>query len=207
MQTYRIEQTGDGKYRWRYEMSLFKNPTVFLNSAKAIFLTVAITMVLISLICAIADGFTADSLKFSGKLTLIMLGIFAGLLLIGYLLYAAIMGGKYTVDFAMDEHALVHAQSPKQAEKAQKIGTAAMVMGMLTHTRGAVSAGMAAGGRLVATVEFGRVKKVTLIKRRSVIRIRSIGTVEAYADGDDFDFVAEWLRARIPDTAVWVEKN
>ena len=39
MQTKPIEASG-AKYRWTYEMSLFKNPTVFLATAKAISKTI-----------------------------------------------------------------------------------------------------------------------------------------------------------------------
>ncbi len=205
MQTYRIENR-DGQYHWRYEMSLFKNPTIFLNSAKAIAIAVVITMVFLSLISLISDGFTADSFKFCGKLFLIIAGIFLGLLLISYPIYAAIMGGSYVVDFTMDEKTILHAQSPKQAKKAEKIGAAAAVMGVLTHTRGAVSAGVVAAGQTASTVEFDRVKQVTLNKKRSVIKLRSFGVTEVYADGEDFDFVAQWIRARIPETAKWIEK-
>lgn len=129
------------KYRWTYEMNLFKNPTVFLATAKAMGIAVAITIFIIGLISLFADGFSADSFRFVGELVLILGGIFAVLLVLGYLLYAAIMGGYYVVDFTMDEKTVVLSQSAKQAKKAENIGTAAMIMGAITHNRGAVSAG------------------------------------------------------------------
>ncbi|MCR5808354.1 MAG: hypothetical protein K6G56_02200 [Clostridiales bacterium] len=206
MQTDRIEKE-DGRFRWRYEMSLFKNPTVFLNVAKALLIAVAITMVIIGFIFLIADGFSAESFKFFGKLTLIMLGIFAVLLVLGYLLYAAIMGGNYVVDFEMDDKILIHAQCPKQAKKAKAIGAATVVAGMLAHNRGAVSAGFNAAARSVSSVEFDSVKKVVVDKKRSVIKLRSIGWNEAYADGEDFDFVADWISSHIPEKAELVVKE
>ena len=206
MQTTPMDQAG-GKYRWRYEMSLFKNPTIFLAVAKALLLTVAITVLLIGLITCIADGFSADSLLFVGKLALVLLGIFAVLLVLGYLLYAAIMGGVYVVDFVMDEKTVVHAQAAKQAKKAEAIGIAAMIMGAATHNRGAVSAGYTSSVRSASTVEFARVKKVVVDKRRSTIKLRSIGWDHVYADGDDFDFAAGWIRAHVPETAEWVVKE
>ena len=206
MQTAPIE-VKNAKYRWRYEMSLFKNPTIFLAVAKAILIALAITVLLIGLISCIADGFSADSLLFTGKLVLVMLGIFAVLLVLGYLLYAAVMGGRYVVDFTMDEKSIVHAQCAKQAKKAENIGTAAMLMGVLTHNRGAVSAGYNSATRMTSTVVFQDVKKVVADKKRSTIKLRSIGWDHVYADGDDFDFVADWIRARVPETAEWVIKS
>jgi hypothetical protein len=206
MQTKPIEASG-AKYRWTYEMSLFKNPTIFIATAKAIGIAVAITVFIIGLISLIADGFSADSFRFLGELTLILVGIFAVLLVLGYLLYAAIMGGYYIVNFAMDGKLLVNTQSPKQAKKAENIGFAAMIMGLLAHNRGAVSAGYAASSRMTSTVEFDRVKKVTVDKKHSVIKIRSIGWDHVYADGEDFDFVAGWIRSHVPEAAEWVVKS
>ena len=40
MQTNPIE-VRNGKYGWRYEMSLFKNPTIFLATAKALLIALA----------------------------------------------------------------------------------------------------------------------------------------------------------------------
>ena len=197
----------DGKYRWTYEMSLFKNPTIFLATAKALLIALGITVLIIGLISLIADGFSADGFRFVGELALILFGIFAVLLVLGYLLYAAIMGGKYIVNFEMDEKKLVHAQSAKQAKKAEGISEAAVVMGALTHTRGAVSAGMLSSGRSTSTVDFADVKKVVVSKKHSVIKLRTIGWDHAYADGDDFDFVCEWIRSHIPETAVWTVKG
>ncbi len=206
MQTKPIEASG-AKYRWTYEMSLFKNPTIFIATAKAIGIAVAITVFIIGLISLIADGFSADSFRFLGELTLILVGIFAVLLVLGYLLYAAIMGGYYIVNFTMDEKTVVLSQSAKQAKKAENIGFAAILMGLLAHNRGAVSAGYAASSRMTSTVEIDRVKKVTIDKKHSVIKIRSIGWDHVYADGEDFDFIAGWIRSHVPETSEWVVKS
>ena len=206
MQTKPIEASG-AKYRWTYEMSLFKNPTIFFATAKAMGIAIAITIFIIGLISLFADGFSEDSFRFLGELTLILVGIFAVLLVLGYLLYAAIMGGYYVVDFTMDEKTVVLSQSAKQAKKAEKIGTAAMIIGAAAHSRGAVSAGYNSAVRMTSTTEFSRVKKVVVNRKRGVIKLRSIGWNEAYADGEDFDFVAEWIHNHIPETAQWVVKS
>ena len=205
MQTKPIKVSNE-KYIWQYKVSLFRNPTIFLNTAKAILIAIGITILLIGLICTISDGFSADSFLFVGKLALIILGIFAVLLVLGYLLYAAIMGGYYIVDFGMDDTRLVHTQNAKQAKKADNISTAAVIMGLLAKNRGAVSAGMMSAGRTSSTTEFAQVKKVVVNKKRSVIKLWYFGWNEVYADGDDFDFVANWIRAHVPETAEWIVK-
>ena len=49
--------------------------------------------------------------------------------------------------------------------------------------------------------------KVTVDKKHSVIKIRSIGWDQVYADGENFDFVADWIRSHIPETAEWMVKS
>ncbi|MBQ3816089.1 MAG: hypothetical protein II836_08525, partial [Clostridia bacterium] len=183
------------------------NPTVFVATAKAMGIAVAITIFIIGLISLIADGFSADSFRFLGELTLILVGIFAVLLVLGYLLYAAIMGGYYVVDFTMDEKTVVLSQSAKQAKKAENIGIAAMIMGAITHNRGAVSAGYNSSIRSTSITEFSHVKKVVVDKKHSVIKLHSIGWDHVYADGADFDFAADWIRRHIPAEAEWVVKS
>ena len=205
MQTKPIKVSNE-KYIWQYKVSLFRNPTIFLNTAKAILIAIGITILLIGLICTISDGFSADSFLFVGKLALIILGIFAVLLVLGYLLYAAIMGGYYIVDFGMDENKIVHTQNAKQAKKADDISTAAIIMGLLAKNRGAVSAGLMSSGRTSSRTDFTDVKKVIVDKKRSVIKLWYFGWNEVYADGDDFDFVANWIHAHVPETAEWIVK-
>ncbi|MBQ3860234.1 MAG: hypothetical protein II779_06885 [Clostridia bacterium] len=206
MQTKPIEASG-AKYRWTYEMSLFKNPTVFLATAKAMGIAVAITIFILGLISLFADGFSADSFRFVGELVLILGGIFAVLLVLGYLLYAAIMGGYYVVDFTMDEKTVVLSQSAKQAKKAENIGTAAMIMGAITHNRGAVSAGYNSAIRSTTTTEFSHVKKAVVDKKHSVIKLHTVGWDHVYADGEDFEFAAGWIRSHVPEAAEWVVKS
>ncbi len=204
MQTKPITEN-NGKYKWTYEMSLFKNPHIFLLVAKVLLGTILGVSVFLWLIAGIADGFSMEGLRFAGKLLLILLAIFAGLLILGYLLYAAIMGGKYIVDFTMDDAELVHAQSARQAKKAKGIAAATAVAGLLSRNVTTVGVGVSAA-RTVSSTEFARVKKVVANRRTGIIRLRGGGSNEVFADGADFDFVAEFIRAHIPSTAVWVEK-
>ena len=45
----------------------------------------------------------------------IMAGIFLVLSVLGYLLYAAIMGGKYCMIYSMDDAGILQEQQPRQA--------------------------------------------------------------------------------------------
>ena len=206
MQTRPMEKN-EGKFCWQYEMSLFGNPHIFLLVAKVLFGTILGIGIVILLPANLIMNGWAEGIRGWLIEIGIMAAIFAVLLVLGYLLYAAIMGGVYAADFTMDENELVHSQCPRQAKKAEKIGTATMIMGALTHNRGAVSAGYNSAVRMTSTTEFSRVKKVVVNRKRGVIKLRSIGWNEAYADGEDFDFVAEWIHSHIPETAQWVVKS
>ncbi|MBR4206226.1 MAG: hypothetical protein IKQ92_12190 [Clostridia bacterium] len=205
MQTRPLAKTEDGRYHWSYDMSLFKNPTIAVLTAKVLFAAGVIVMLFMGILTVIENGFDAEQLLFWGKLSLIMFGIMAGLLVIGYLVYAAVMGGVYSVEFEMDDKCLVHAQTAKQAKKAQGIGTATAVVGALTGKPTTAGIGLASQ-RTTSTTEFSRVKKVVVKRRTSVIRLRGGGSNEAYADGEDFTFVLEWIRSHVPPDVKWIEK-
>lgn len=204
MQTTKINNDGQ-KFTWRYEMSLFKNPNIFLLTAKVLFWTVVGVGLFLILMTGIADGFSLEGLMFGFKLMLLMLGIFAVLLVLGFLLYAAIMGGKYIVDFTMDENGIVHEQVAEQAKKARNIGIATAAVGLLTKKPTTAGAGLMSM-RNTSTTEFDHVRKVILMKRRSVIKLHGGGANEVYADGEDFDFVSDYIRGRVRPDVKWIVK-
>ena len=204
MQTTKINNDGQ-KFTWRYEMSLFKNPNIFLLTAKVLFWTVVGVGLFLILMTGIADGFSLEGLMFGFKLMLLMLGIFAVLLVLGFLLYAAIMGGKYIVDFTMDEKEIVHEQIAEQAKKARNIGIATAVVGLVTRRPTTAGAGLMSM-RNTSTTEFEYVRKVILNKRRSVIKLYGGGSNEVYVDGEDFDFVRDYIKAHVSADVRWIEK-
>ena len=55
---------------------------------------------------------------------MLLLGMTA-LVGVSYLIYAAVMGWRYVVEFEMDDRGLVHRQVASQARKARKLGLAA----------------------------------------------------------------------------------
>ncbi|MBQ7689458.1 MAG: hypothetical protein IJT27_09610 [Clostridia bacterium] len=205
MQKTPVTRSGD-VYSWTYEMPLLKNPGIFLLVAKVLFGTIlGMGLVIMLPVMLISDGFHLATFAGWLKTLGIVCGIFAVLLILGYLLYAAIMGGKYVVDFTMDDKTLVHAQTPAQAKKAKQIGTAAVVLGILSKRPTTAGIGLTSQ-RSVSTTEFDRVKAVTVNRRTHTIKLRGGGANEVYANGDDFELVADRIRARVPESAKWTEK-
>ena len=187
----------DGKYRWIYEMSLLKNPTIFILIWKIFFFIILGIFAFVMLFDAIsgnADGEAfLNSLRFLGWFLLGMTVIVG----ISMLIYAAIMGGKYVVLFTMDENGINHEQVPTQAKKAKKIGEAALLAGALSGSFGGASAGIAAQ-RTSMYSEFSKVRRVKACPRRHLIKVRqSISNNQVYAAPEDYDFVLSYITQRV----------
>ena len=123
----RVTLCEDGKYRWRYDVSLLKNPMIFLLVWKIFFFI----FLGIFVVTTIADMVQWGTKRLAGNLKIwgiVLIGMTA-VVFLGYLVYAAKMGWKYCVIFEMDEKGINHAQIPEQAEKARAMGEMTMRLG------------------------------------------------------------------------------
>ena len=117
---------------------------------------------------------------------------------LGYLIYALIMGGRYSVEFEMDEKGIYHRQIPSQAEKARKIGNAAILAGAVSGRAGTMASGLSAQ-RTEMYTEFAGVKKVTPNKRLHVIKIKEeLEHNQVYTEDEDFEFVLDYIISHCP---------
>ena len=193
-----IQRGSDGVYRWYYEMSLYKNPTVLFLICKIFACIVAGIWLFTGLLSMGDSGFWWDGFLSHTKIFGIILAGTLVLCLLGYFLYALIMGGKYCVAFEMDEKGILHTQTAWQAEKARKAGRAAMMTGALAGSRGGFSAGiMASAGRNSMYSDFSKVKSVKAYPRRELIKVNErLGKNQVYAPrGADYDFVLGYIKA------------
>ena len=93
----------DGKYRWIYEMSLFRNPSLFVTVWKVFFFVCIGLFVMMALIQAFEGDLDGEAALNLLGVCGIVLGVMTALVVISFLIYAAIMGGKYIAMFEMDE--------------------------------------------------------------------------------------------------------
>ena len=189
-----IVRGSDGKYRWRYDLNLLKNPTIFILVWKIFFFILLGFFAFTMIVDAIewSDFFPT---RFLGSLK--MLGYFligmTVLTALGYFVYAAVMGWKYSVTFEMDENGINHVQIPAQAEKARKIGRAAMVAGAATGRLGTVGVGLNSQ-RTEMYSEFSKVRRVKAYRRRNLIKVNGrLEHNQVYASKADFDFVLNFI--------------
>ena len=100
----------DGVYRWVYELNLYTNPTIFFLLLKICGGVGLGLWGLLLLLAAVEGNFVREFSDITKVSILFTLGFFA-LILVGYLVYGLIMGGKYCVLFAMDEAGVNHISS------------------------------------------------------------------------------------------------
>ena len=195
--TGKVTLCDDGKYRWVYEVNLLKNPMFFWLIYK-IFLLILLGGFAIMGIADLANWGAekvVQNLPFCGY----ALAGMTAVVVLGYLIYAAIMGGKYIVTFEMDEKGFCHRQIDAQAEKARKIGAATMLAGGASKNAGMIGVGIAAQ-RTEMYTEFSKVRKVKAYPARHTIKVREgLEHNQIYAAKEDFPFVLEYISSHCPN--------
>lgn len=191
----------DGKYRWRYDLDLYRSPIIFFLVWKILFFITLGIFVFVFIADAVngnADSDTIiENLKFFGYFVLGMT-VVTGM---GYFLYALIMGGKYSVIFEMDEHSITHRQIPSQAKKARAISKATATAGALSGNVTAVGVGINSS-RTEMTTDFSAVRKVISYPRFHLIKVNELlEKNQVYAAKEDFDFVLNYIVQHIPENA------
>ena len=190
----RVKQGDDGKYRWVYEMSLWKNPTVFILIWKIFFFIILGIFAFIVIFDIVDWGeFSSErffeSLKFCGYFVIGMTVVVG----ISYAIYAAVMGGKYVVEFTMDEKGVRHRQLESQAKKGKTIGKAAAAASFATGRLSAVGTGVAAQ-RSEMYSAFSKTRKVKAYPGRNLIKVNEVlNHNQVYAQKEDFDFVKDYI--------------
>ena len=196
-----ISLFSDGKYRWRYDLNLLTNPVIFILIFKIFFFIILGIFLFVALIDLIGDGFSGDAVLGQLKVFGIMLGVMTGLTLIGYLVYAAIMGGKYCVEFEMDEYGVTHTQTSEQAKKARKISALTVLGGVAAGRPSTVGVGLLSASKTSSASVFEKVRNVKVNRAFRVIKVNGLFEHnQVYAAKEDFDFVANYILEHCTNT-------
>jgi len=189
-----ILRCADGKYRWVYEMNLLKNPTVFFLVWKIFFFI---------LLGIFAFTTVVDAISWPGEFLTNLPGnlrvfgwIFLGmtvLVAVSCLIYAAMMGGKYSVLFEMDEEGVNHKQMAWQKEKAERLSALTVMAGFAAGNVTAMGVGMNAA-RSEMYSAWNSVRRVKCHPRRGLIKVNGrFRRNQVYAVPEDFAFVADYI--------------
>ncbi len=187
----------DGVYRWAYDLHLFKNPTILFTIWKIFGFIIPIIYLIDVLSSLKFSWFTFTSLwKTTQMFALFYLGMMA-LSLIGYLVYAIIMGGKYCVLFEMSEKGIKHIQAPKQFEKAKLVGMITAMSGSATGNVGTMGTGLLVASKNSTSSDFQFVKSVICYPRRNIIKVNQpLAKNQIYCEAKDFPFVRDYIVSR-----------
>ncbi|MBQ7173637.1 MAG: hypothetical protein IJR88_05940 [Clostridia bacterium] len=193
----RVTLGKDGKYRWRYELNLFTTPVILWLILK-IFLCIFLG---IFTVVSIADARRGmDTFLTNLRILGIVLIVMIALVLVSYLIYAAIMGGKYIVEFEMDEKGVLHRQTAAQAKKAKKLADVTMIAGVASGKPGTVAAGIAASNTERYS-EFAKVRRIIFRPAFHLIKVNHpFNHNQVYVCPEDYDLVKDYLLSHCQNT-------
>ncbi|MCR5645940.1 MAG: hypothetical protein K6F96_06085 [Bacteroidales bacterium] len=195
----RVRQCEDGKYRWKYEMNMLTNPTIFLTVFKIFFYIILVGFVIFGTFLYAIHG-DWEGLWGMAKAMLIAMGIFFVLTLLGVLVLAIMYRGKYVVLFEMDEKEIAHIQEPRQFRKAQKIGAVTAMAGVGAGNYTAAGAGLLSATKNSSTSILANVRRVKPRRWLNLIKVNQLlNKNQIYVPKEDFDFVYNFLKEHCPN--------
>ena len=194
MESKNIKLDKKGRYCWSYEMSLFKHPWIFLLLMKVLLITIGIMFVLFFLLLCWERNFWWEG--FLNLLKVCGIGIAGATVLgaLGYCFYALMMGGKYCVEFHMNEDGIEHAQTGRQAKKAEKMGILTVLLAIFSKRPTQAGVGLLAT-RTRMYSDFAKVKSITPQPKRDTIKLDApFCHNQVYAKPEDFEWVLAYIR-------------
>ena len=195
----RVAICEDGKYRWTYPLDMLKNPSILFVLLKIFGILLSIPL-LIALISAAANNDWQKIWDGFIKIWLIVMVVFFVIILISYLIVVWMNGGKYVVNFTMDEKRLIHEQVPVQYDRARKVGILAVLMGIFAKRPAAAGAGALAASRDTSVSVFDKVRRIKPRRGQNLIKVnQSMERNQVYVPDEDFDFVLDFIRKHCPN--------
>lgn len=192
----------DGKYRWVYELNLYKSTAIIKELGRALGIAVVIVLAILFVI-GIMDNDLMEALRFVAEAACILFGIMLVLCIIGYFIFAFIVGGKYCVVFEMDENGINHKQHDKHVKKSELIGAITALAGLAGGNLTTVGTGVLAAARTSMYTGFDDVKELEILPKEHLIRVNeTLSRNQVYAEDEDFEFVANYIKARCRNAKV-----
>ncbi len=195
----RVTLYPDGKYRWVYEVSMLKNPSILFDVYKVLGIGFGVVWLLVLLLICVEDGFTFKNIW---NITSGFLILYLVFLIIGYIAHVIVAwsyGWKYVVLFTLDEKELVHQQMPRQIKKARVLGALIALVGAATGKPGVAGSGVLAASRSTLTSELANVERLIPCRRLHLIKVNQLlNKNRVFVPDEDFDFVYDFLCQHCP---------
>ena len=194
----RVTLDGDGVYRWTYYLDMWHDPFIFKTVLKIMFW-----------IGLGAGAFAALLGDWGGVpgpvMGLIFLGGFVALWLMIYGIWALVAGGETRIFFAMNDECILQTSfTQKSRDVTDALSVLALAAGVATGRAGralGATANLRSASRETPTY-FSGVKGIVEQRDRGVIVLKNLVTrFRALVPEEDYDFVLEFIRARVPEGA------
>ena len=190
--TTRVKLCEDGKYRWTYEVNLYRNPTILIDLLKIVVGCVALPYLLIDGVIIIKD-FDLDNEWFvKGQLnTLIGFGgiilFMVVLSVICYYWWAASLKGRYIASFVMDETGIEH--------HLQKRSNLVMAAALGSNNPSTIAAASVMSWKS----EFRTVRRVIPVSRCDLIMVNELlSKNRIYVLPQDYEFILNYITQHCP---------
>ena len=201
-QSDNITMCNDGKYRWVYELNMYKSTAIIKEVWRAMAIAAVIVLGFLFVI-NIMDNDLMETLQFVGQAACILIGILLVLSVVGYLIFSYMIGGKYCVVFEMDESGINHRQHEKHVKKVQLLGAITAMTGAAGGSLGTAGTGVLAATRTSMYTGFDDVKELEILPKEHLIRLNeTLNRNQVYAENEDFAFVADYIKARCRNAKV-----
>lgn len=148
------------KIEWCIHVPIFRN-TVIL---KQLGLAVGIPFGLLIIILVLVSG--------KSVYTLYALGLLIALLFLTWLFIIVVYGGKYEVEFELDEKGALCRTQAKQAKKNKVVNALTVFLGLLSSKPAVAGAGILAQSRQQVFIRWDRVRRVKYKPRQRTILLR-----------------------------------
>lgn len=192
----RVTLCPDGKYRWVYELNMYKNPAIILTVFK-IFGYILLVGWAVLVVGQLIGGTTWEDIWETTYMMLCMVALFFVLIILAYLLVAANYGGKYIVLFEMDEKGVLHRQLKDQVNRAKAMSWFTILAGIAAGSATTVGAGINSATKTASYSSFDRVRSVKAYRWWHLIKVNELlEKNQVYVPDEDFDFVLHYIRSR-----------
>ena len=118
------------------------------------------------------------------------------LLALGYALLALLNGGKYDVEFTMDDKGVHHSHL---LQRGQNLTKTEMLVGAILQKPTLFGSGLLASRHTSSYSEFRTIRRIVAQRQRQTIHLRSfLKRNQVYANDEQFDFVLDYLMRHCP---------
>lgn len=194
----RVTEYEEDRYRWLYEVDMYRNPSIFLTVVKVVGICLCLPVGLI-LFLELKAGNSFLSILRNMKPIFITLAVVALITIVSYWFVAHMYSGKYCAIYEMDENGVTLIQLEEQFEKQQVIARLAALTGAFTGNIGLIGSGMLNMERKNVYSDFHKVYSVKGYRNRDLIKVNSPFLFnQIYVQKEDFDFVENYIREHCP---------